>query len=118
MEDSWVAIRPTWSLASPGCMRPAAFAARVSVVFFAPGGRDNGDLTHPDLILPPRVVGRVPVDGCAQTLFPRQFGRPTEQPLDLARVAGMTHDLPGSIAVKGQILLAAAHERRNFMGDG
>src|ERR1043165_5974985 len=73
-------------------------------------------MTHPHLWPPPLLVILVPANRPAESLLEREARLPAEQALDLRRVAGMTKDLPGTVADKLYLAIGWPHRLKHGLG--
>src|SRR5262245_50730222 len=80
-------------------------------------GRDDRDVTHPDLLFPPFEVLGIPFDGASEALGPVDLRFPSQHPTDLAEVAGVARHLSRPVAGLLDHRAVAVHRAHHVLRD-
>src|SRR5262245_7061622 len=70
---------------------------------------DDWNLSHPELLLPPRPILEIPLDRPVEAVLERDFRTPAKQAFGLAPIGRVPEHLPGSISDVGNEALGLVH---------
>src|SRR5882672_12356915 len=79
--------------------------------------RDDWNLAHPELLLPPFAILRVPLGGPAQAVLERHPRRPPDEAGGFRTIRRVTEHLTGPLADVGDQARRGAHHAHDHAGD-